>query len=309
MRPPGDGDGPLEAARRPVAALGVQTGPAGGDLGENLRAASELARSGSATGGLVVFPELFSRPFWCLGMSDPEYFAWAEPVTGPTIRHAAELAAELGSVVVTPFFERGTIAGEYFNSVAVIGPDGTLIAGQLPDGSPTRVYRKNAVSAYRWGSRVNDEKFYFKPGNGYSVFDTPVGRIGILVCLDRWFPEAWRVLALRGAEVVCVVNASQGDVDDLFVPSMRTCAAQNVVFVVAVNRAGVEDFAGHRTTYYGRSCVIDPAGAVLAQAGGDKPEAVAAQLNLADVADVRTRRTMYRDRRPELYRTVCEGPG
>lgn len=296
-------------ARRRVAAVGVQTGPAGDDLGENLRAASELARSGSVAGGLVVFPELFSRPFWCLGMSDPRYFAWAEPVTGPTVRHAAELATDLGSVVVTPFFERGAMAGEYFNSVAVIGPDGNLLPGQLPDGSPTSVYRKNAVSAYRWGDQVNDEKFYFKPGNGFAVFDTPVGRIGILVCLDRWFPEAWRVLALRGAEVICVVNASQGDVDDLFVPSMRTCAAQNVVFTVAVNRAGTEDFAGHRTEYYGRSCVIDPAGTVLAQACGNKPEALSAQLDLTDVTDVRTRRTMYRDRRPELYRVVCEGPG
>jgi N-carbamoylputrescine amidase len=242
-------------------------------------------------------------------MSDPAYFAWAEPIAGPTVRHAAQLAADLGSVVVAPFFERGAVPGEYFNSVAVIGPDGNLLPGQLPDGSPTSVYRKNAVSAYRWGDQVNDEKFYFKPGNGFAVFDTPAGRIGVLVCLDRWFPEAWRVLALRGAEVICVVNASQGDVDDLFVPSMRTCAAQNVVFAIAVNRAGVEEFAGHRTCFYGRSCVIDPAGTVLAQACDDKPVALAAQLDLADVVDVRTRRTMYRDRRPELYRAVCEGLG
>lgn len=296
------------AVRRPLPVLGVQTGPAGDDLDKNLRAATELARSASATGGLVVFPELFSRPFWCLGMSDPQYFAWAEPVTGPTVSHAAELAADLGSVVVAPFFERGAVAGEYFNSVAVIGPDGSLLPGRLPDGTPTSVYRKNAVSAYRWGDQVNDEKFYFKPGSGFAVFDTPLGRIGVLVCLDRWFPEAWRVLALRGAEVICVANASQGDVDDLFVPSMRTCAAQNVVFTIAVNRAGTEDFAGHRTGYYGRSCVIDPAGTVLSQGSADMPEVLAAQLDLADVADVRARRTMYRDRRPELYGAVCEGP-
>jgi N-carbamoylputrescine amidase len=287
----------------------VQTGPAAGDLAENLRAASDLVRARPVRGGLVVLPELFSRPFWCLGMSDPQYFSWAEPVTGPTVSHAAVLAAELGAVVVAPFFERGSLAGEYFNSVAVVGPDGRLLPGRLPDGSPARVYRKNAVSAYRWGEQVNDEKFYFKPGNGFAVFDTPVGRIGVLVCLDRWFPEAWRVLALRGAEVICVVNASQGDVDDLFVPSMRTCAAQNVVFAVAVNRVGTEDFAGHRTRYYGRSCLIDPRGNVLAQACGEKPQAVPAELDLSEVTAVRARRTMYRDRRPELYRAVCEGPG
>jgi beta-ureidopropionase len=309
MPGPGGATGAAGTARRPVPALAVQTGPAVGDLGENLRAAGELARASPVRGGLVVFPELFSRPFWCLGMSDPQYFSWAEPVTGPTVSHAAGLAAELGAVVVVPFFEQGTLAGEYFNSVAVIGPDGNLLSGRLSDGSPTLVYRKNAVSAYRWGDQVNDEKFYFKPGNGFAVFDTPAGRIGILVCLDRWFPEAWRVLALRGAEVICVVNASQGDVDDLFVPSMRTCAAQNVLFAVAVNRVGTEDFAGHQTRYYGRSCVIDPTGAVLAQACGDKPQAIPAELDLAEVGAVRLRRTMYRDRRPELYRAVCEGPG
>jgi beta-ureidopropionase len=301
--------GAAGAAGLPVPALAVQTGPATDDLAENLRAAGELARASPVRGGLVVFPELFSRPFWCLGMSDPQYFSWAEPVTGPTVSHGAGLAAELGAVVVVPFFEQSALAGEYFNSAAVIGPDGSLLPGRLPDGSPTLVYRKNAVSAYRWGDQVNDEKFYFKPGNGFAVFDTPVGRIGILVCLDRWFPEAWRVLALRGAEVICVVNASQGDVDDLFVPSMRTCAAQNVIFAVAVNRVGIEDVAGHRTRYYGRSCVIDPTGTVLAQACGDKPQAVPAKLDLAEVAAVRTRRTMYRDRRPELYRAVCESPG
>jgi predicted amidohydrolase len=298
-----------DGIRRPVTALGIQTGPAGADLDKNLLTASELARAASVTGALVVLPELFSRPFWCLGMSDPQYFDWAEPVTGPTITHAAELAADLGSVVVAPFFERGALAGEYFNSVAVIGPDGRVLPGRLPDGSPARVYRKNAVSAYRWGDQVNDEKFYFKPGSGFAVFDTPLCRIGVLVCLDRWFPEAWRVLALRGAEVICVANASQGDVDDLFVPSMRTCAAQNVVFTVAVNRAGAEDFAGHRTRYYGRSCVIDPAGTVLAQGSGDTPEAVAAQLDLADVVNVRASRTMYRDRRPDLYGAICEEAG
>jgi predicted amidohydrolase len=304
-----NGTEPPGQARRLIQALGVQTGPAGDDLGENLRAACELARSASVHGGLVVLPELFSRPFWCLGLFDSRYFSWAEPVTGPTVRQAAELAVELGSVVIAPFFERGAVIGEFFNSVAVIGPDGKLLPGRLPDSSLITVYRKNAISAYRWGERgeqVNDEKFYFKPGNGFAVFDTPMGRIGILVCLDRWFPEAWRVLALRGAEVICVANASQGDVDDLFIPSMRTCAAQHVVFTIAVNRVGIEELAGHRTGYYGRSCVIDPAGTVLAHAGSEEPETVTAQLDLAAVAEVRTRRTMYRDRRPELYLAVCE---
>jgi N-carbamoylputrescine amidase len=288
--------------------VAVQTGPASGDLDENLRAAGKLARSASAWQALLVFPELFSRPFWCLGMSDPGYLSWAEPVTGPTVSFAAELAADLESVVVAPFFERGAVAGEYFNSVAVVGPDGRLLRGRLPDESPVTVYRKNAVSAYRWGEAVNDEKYYFKPGSGFAIFDTPMARIGVLICLDRWFPEAWRVLALRGAEVICVVNASMGDVDALFVPMMRVCAAQNVVFTVAVNRVGDEEVAGRHAKYYGQSCIADPAGKVLAEASRDTPEVLAARLDLDQVIEVRQRRTMYRDRRPELYAAITEAP-
>ena len=198
---------PPDNDRQPVRALAVQTGPAGADLSKNLEAAADLARRARSAGGLVVFPEIFARPFWCVGLSDPAYFSWAEPITGATVSHAAQLARELRSVVVAPFFEKGTVEGEYFNSVAIIGSDGQVLPGRLPDGSMTSVYRKNAISAYRWGDQVNDEKFYFRPGNGFAVFETPLARIGILVCLDRWYPEAWRVLALHGAEIVCVVNA------------------------------------------------------------------------------------------------------
>jgi predicted amidohydrolase len=308
-RPPGAvPPGAIPPGGRPATAVAVQTGPASGDLEENLRAAGKLARGAEVRQALVVFPELFSRPFWCLGMSDPRYLIWAEPVAGPTVSFAAELAADLESVVVAPFFERGAVAGEHFNSVAVIGPDGRLLPGRLPDGTPVSVYRKNAASAYRWGEAVNDEKYYFKPGSGFAVFDTPLARIGVLICLDRWFPEAWRVLALRGAEVICVVNASAGDVDTLFVPMMQVCAAQNVVFTVAANRVGDEEVAGRHATYYGQSCIADPAGKVLAQASRDTPEALVATFDLDQVADVRQRRTMYRDRRPELYGAITEAP-
>jgi predicted amidohydrolase len=300
---------PAEGSRLPVRVIAVQTGPAGPELDDNLEEAAGLVRQVAQPGGLVVFPELYARPFWCVGLSQPDYFAWAEPVTGATVSHAAGLARELGSVVLAPFFEQGPVAGHYYNSVAVLGPDGQLVPGCLPDGSMTTVYRKNAISAYRWGDQVNDEKFYFRPGNGFAVFETPLARIGILVCLDRWFPEAWRVLALCGAEIVCVVNASQGDVDDLFVPSMRTCAAQNLVFAVAVNRVGTEEVAGRRVTYYGRTCIVGPAGDVLAERSAHSPGVVEAKLDLDLLPEVRLRRTIYRDRRPELYGPVCEAPG
>jgi len=287
-----------------LAAVAVQTGPAGPDLESNLEAGLDLAET-AGPADLIVFPELFSRPFWCVGDHDPELFAWAETLDGPTVDGARRLAERSGATVVAPFFERGAIDGEYYNSAAVVGPDGVVVPGVLPDGSTVPAYRKNAVSSYRWGDSVNDEKFYFRPGPGFAVFDTPKARVGVLICLDRWFPEAWRVLALRGADVICVVNASQGAVSDLFEASMRTCAAQNLVSVVAVNRVGVERYADVTTDYYGKSCIIDPLGDVVASAG-DEVAAVTATLDLGRQSTARTERTMYRDRRPELYGPITE---
>ena len=153
---------------------------------------------------------------------------------------------------------------------------------------------------------INDEKYYFRPGPGYPVFDTAVGRLGVLICYDRWFSEAWRLLALAGAEVVCVPNASSGVVSDLFVPSMRTWAAQNVLYAVAVNRAGDEHVGDAATHYYGLSCVTSPRGKVLAEAPEGEPALISAEIDLEDVAKARHDHTMYRDRRPELYGPLAQ---
>jgi beta-ureidopropionase len=287
---------------------GVQTGPVDRhDPVATLAAAREVVAGADPKPDLVVLPELFALPFWCLGFADPEFFAWAEGLDGPTVGFAADVARSLGAVLVVPFFEKGSVEGEYYNSVAVVDPDGRLVEGTLPSGRRVATYRKNAVSSYRWDDQTNDEKFYFRPGPGYPVFRTAVGTVGVLVCYDRWFPEAWRVLALQGAEIVCVPNASQGDVGELFVPSMRTCAAQQLVHVVAVNRAGTESVRGHDVRYYGRSCIVDPRGAVLAHAG-DAPGVIATDVDPSAVALARLRQTMYRDRRPELYGSLCEDP-
>jgi N-carbamoylputrescine amidase len=131
----------------------------------------------------------------------------------------------------------------------------------------------------------------------------------VLICYDRWFPEAWRMLALQGAEIVCVPNASLGDVSELFVPSMRTCAAQNLLYVVATNRAGEEEVEGRKARYYGLSCIVGPRGELLAAAGEAEPDQLAAaSIDLDAIALARSRQTMYRDRRPELYGLLAE-PG
>jgi predicted amidohydrolase len=290
-----------------LRAAAIQTGPQGEDRAANLAAASALIRSIEPRPDVVVLPELFSLPFWCVGVHDPAYFDWAEPVDGPTVTAMSEVARSIGSYVVAPFFERGEREGEYFNSAALIGPDGNLVPGTLDDGRSVATYRKNAISSYAWDGHINNEKWYFRPGDGYPVFATAFGRVGILICYDRWYPEAWRVLALQGARAVFVVNASEGYVSDMFVPSMRTSAAQNVLFAVSVNRGGVERFGDVETRYYGRSCIVGPRGDVLAEAGEGAPDVViAADLDLSRVAADRKRLWVFRDRRPELYGAITD---
>jgi predicted amidohydrolase len=277
------------------------------DVAANLEAARRLVTATRPRPDLVVLPELFANPFWCVGLANPDYFAWAEGLDGPVLTAMGELASTLGAVVVAPFFERGAVTGEYYNSVAVLDRSGAPVPGRLPSGQEVLTYRKHAVSSFRWDGSVNDEKFYFRPGEGFPTFPTDVGRIGVLICYDRWFPEAWRMLALQGVEVVCVPNASLGDVSDMFLPSMRTCAAQNLLYVVATNRGGVEEVEGRRSRYYGLSCIIGPRGDVLAVAGEAEPgQTVGADVDLGRIAEVRIRQTMYRDRRPELYGLLTE---
>jgi predicted amidohydrolase len=293
-----------------VRVAAIQTGPAHDDRTGNLAHVATLVRGLDPAPDLVVLPELFAHPFWCVGLHDPAYFAWAEGLDGPTVTAMAALASSVGCHIVAPLFERGEREGEFYNSAALLAPDGTLVPGTLPGGQRVMAYRKNAISAYTWDGHHNDEKFYFRPGDGYPVFTTSLGRIGLLICYDRWYPEAWRVLALQGAELVLVPNASEGYVHDMFVPLMRTSAAQNVLFAVGVNRAGTERIGTTETRYYGRTCIVGPRGAVLAESGSAEPDAiVTATLDLEEVSRDRQRLWVYRDRRPELYGLIAAADG
>jgi len=290
-----------------MLSVAVQTGPVRETptkvVSRCFEAVSELADKPD----LIVLPELFSLPFFCVGLADPHFFDWAETLRGPTITAASENARRLECHVVVPFFEKGDLPGEHYNAAAVIGPDGELIMGTLPDGAQVATYRKNAISSFTWQSASNDEKYYFRPGQGFPVFRTEIGALGILICYDRWFPEAWRVLALQGAEIMCVPTTSTGKGAELFHPSLRTWAAQNVLFAVTANRAGSEPVGEVVTSYFGLSCIVSPRGEVLAKADRRQGfKAIAAPVDLAQVAEARRELTMYRDRRPELYRLIGE---
>ena len=185
---------------------------------------------------------------------------------------------------MAPIYER-EMAGVYYNSAAVLGPDGELIG----------VYRKMHIPH----SDDYIEKYYFKPGNlGFPVFDTPFGKIGVLICYDRHFPEGARALGLAGAEILLIPVASpRPTASEVFVKELMGMAIANQYFVAAVNRVGVE----LKEEFYGTSLVCDPRGNIIAQAGNQEDEVLVTEIDLAQVEATRNNWLFYRDRRPDAY--------
>lgn len=254
----------------------------------------------------VVFTELSTTQYFC-GFNDPRWFDVAEPLEGPSVAAFREEARRLGCHILLPFYERGVVKGEFFNSLAVIAPSGELIPGTLPDGRQVKCYRKNHIpDQYSYSPGLN-ERYYFKGGPGLPVFDTAHGRIGCLICYERSFPEAWRVLALHGAEIIFVPTAAWGpNRSESWGFELRAAAVQNGVFVVAPNKGGLEVTEGDRH-FYGRTGIFSPMGTVLAE-GPDRegPAAVWAELDMGEVYHHGKRYTFFRDRRPELYGSLSD---
>ena len=194
-----------------VDVLVVQCGPAQESPKLNAEANLDLIMKATRDRkpNIIVFSELSTTQYFC-GFNDPRWFDLAEPLDGPNIQVFREIASELGSHILVTFYERGAVKGEFFNSVAVIDGVGNLVPGVLPDGRQVRCYRKNHIpDQYSYTPGLN-ERYYFKGGPGLPVFETPYGRIGCLICYERSFPEAWRVLALHGAEIIFLPTAAWG---------------------------------------------------------------------------------------------------
>lgn len=247
----------------------------------------------------VLLPELFTTPYWC-GAHDSRFFEWAETIPGQTTERLAEKAREYGCYIVASIFEK-VVPGEYYDSAALIGPDGNLVMGVLPNGDPMKCYRKTHVATLHAHTTRTDEKFYFRPGQGFPIFHTKFGPIGILICYDRSFPEAWRSLVLQGAELILIPVVSYGFRLKAFVTELQIRALENLVFCAAANRGGPEA-VGFEVTCFGSSVAIDPRGEIIAK-GSDNtgPEIVVAHMDLAEVEKVRTQIPYLRDRRPDIY--------
>lgn len=248
---------------------------------------TEAARDGAK---MMVLPELFTSGYYCFRARDPTLFEEAETIPGPTTTAIGEIAKKYKIHVVAPIFEK-TKMGVYFNSSPLIGPDGKVIGK----------YSKTHIPL----SQGVPEKYYFRPGSEFPVFKTGLGNIGIITCYDRIFPEAFRILALKGAEIMAVPSTIypnvEAKVSEDWEYIARARAKENGVFAIFVNRSGEEE----GLKYFGNSLIVGPSGKIIAKAGFEE-SVVTATVNLVDVEQGRTRRFYMRDRRPEIYSRLVE---
>ena len=265
------------------------------NLNDALAKVGEAARRGAK---VICLPELFRSHYFCQ-REDPAWFDLAESVPGPSTDALSEVAKQYNVVVMVPIFERRT-AGLYHNSVAVLDGDGS-IAG---------LYRKMHVP----DDPAYYEKFYFTPGDtGFHAISTSVGKLGVLICWDQWYPEAARLMTLHGAEILFYPTAigwhpSEKDQEGetqrgAWQTIQRSHAIANGVFVAAVNRVGHEKPAegGDGIEFWGSSFICDPLGVVLAEASMDREEILFADVNLSHVEDTRRHWPFLRDRRVDAY--------
>jgi N-carbamoylputrescine amidase len=263
------------------------------NLGKAEARIEEAARAGAQ---IVCLQELFRSEYFCRE-ERAELFDLAEPVPGPTTERLGRLAQRLGVSIVASLFERRA-PGLYHNTAAVLNPDGQL-AG---------IYRKMHIPE----DPLYFEKYYFTPGDlGYRAFDTPFARIGVLVCWDQWYPEAARLTALEGAEVLFYPTAigwhpaekeEHGAAQaDAWRTVQRGHAIANGVYVAAVNRVGHEGGPPGGLEFWGGSFVADPFGVVVAEAGRAQEQVLVAECSRRRIEDVRRNWPFLRDRRIDSY--------
>jgi N-carbamoylputrescine amidase len=277
----------------------------GPDAAANLAQSAAGIRAAAAQGArLVLLQELHRTQYFCQ-VEDPALCDLAEPIPGPTTDFLATLARERGVVIVGSVFER-RLPGVYHNTAVVLEHDGTL-AGR---------YRKMHIP----DDPGYLEKFYFTPGDGpLAPIDTSVGRLGVLVCWDQWYPEAARLMALAGADLLLYPTAIGWDPIDApaeqarqreaWITIQRAHAIANGLPVLACNRIGDEHIPGgapQGARFWGSSFIAGPQGEILAQAPSDAPAVIGAELDLARSEQVRRVWPFLRDRRIDAYQDLTQ---
>ena len=263
------------------------------NIEENIEKAKEMVRKAAKEGAnIILLPELFENLYFCQ-TEDYSRFGFAEEFeSSKTIQIFSALAKELGVVLPISYFEKS--GNCYFNSIAIIDADGTVL-GQ---------YRKSHIPT----GECYEEKFYFCPGDtGFRVFPTKFGKIGVGICWDQWFPETARILALKGAEVLLFPTAIGSepvlskDSKDHWQHVMQGHAAANIMPLVASNRIGTESMDGSSMTFFGSSFISNEFGIRVQELGRTEEGVLVQEFDLDLVKEERRDWGVFRDRRVDLY--------
>lgn len=267
------------------------------DINANLAKAEQLVRQAAEQGAqIILLQELFESPYFCK-KPNPDYLQLATTVAdNPAIVHFQKIAKELNVVLPISFFERANQAR--FNSIAIIDADGSLLG----------VYRKSHIP----DGPGYHEKYYFNPGDtGFKVWQTRYAKIGVGICWDQWFPECARAMALQGAELLFYPTAIGTEPHD---PNINSCehwqrvqqghAGANLMPVIASNRIGSEEQDGYDINFYGASFIADQFGEKVAELNRTDEGVAVHSFDLDKLEHTRTAWGVFRDRRPNLYRSI-----
>ncbi len=272
------------------------------DVATNLDRAEAGIREAAKRGAQIIcLPELFTGPYFCQ-KEDVALFELAESIPGPSTERLGKIAKAFGVVVVGSLFEK-RMPGVYHNTATVHDADGTFMG----------IYRKMHIP----DDPLFLEKFYFTPGDlGWKVFATKFGKVGTLVCWDQWYPEAARLTALKGAEVIFYPTAigwhprekaEFGEAQhSAWETSMRGHAIANGIYVAGVNRVGHEKIVGEGLEFWGASFVSDPFGRLLHRASQTEPEVIVMECDRNLMEDVRRNWPFFRDRRIDFYEGITK---
>lgn len=263
---------------------------------KNIEKTFNAIREAAAKGAnIICLQELFASLYFC-DIEDHANFSLADTIPGPLTNKFESLAKELGVVIIASLFEKRA-AGLYHNTTAVFDADGSYLG----------IYRKNHIP----DDPGFYEKFYFAPGDtGYKVFETHFAKIGVLICWDQWYPEAARITALKGAEVLFYPTAIGWELEtpepvnveqyNAWQTIQRSHAIANGIHVVAVNRVGVESC----TRFWGGSFVANPFGSLIYKASHDLEEVAVEEIDLDKSEYYRTIWPFLRDRRIDTYNPI-----
>ena len=290
---------------RTTLTLGLIQHTCGDDWAGNIATTEKGIRNAVAQGAeLILLQELHAGPYFCQ-VATPDNFDYAETIPGPTTEHFAKVAAELDVVIVTSIFERRG-PGLHHNTAVVLDKQRGIVG----------MYRKMHIP----DDPGYYEKFYFTPGDlGFQPIETSLGKLGVLVCWDQWFPEAARLMALAGADILLYPTAigwDERDTDDeqerqrdAWITVQRAHAVANGIPLAACNRIGTEpdpSGASNGIHFWGSSFIAGPQGEFLAQAGTEEENTLVARIDFQRTEQVRRIWPYLRDRRIDAYADILK---